>query len=147
MARDRIATPVYAGSIPVGTSDCKLTKDAMSYKDKSKQREYQLRWMSERRRSWFKDKVCARCGTTKNLQMDHVNSKTKVSHRIFSWRAERRLVELAKCQVLCCGCHKKKTLQFDIRRTDHGRRWMYSYYKCRCDLCRECKRLSNKKYR
>jgi hypothetical protein len=121
--------------------------ECMPWADRFKTLDYQRRWLAERRRAWFSGKVCAWCGTTEDLQLDHIDPKTKISHRIFSLGDERRLAELAKCQVLCGGCHKKKTFEFDTRRTEHGASAMYQTYKCRCSLCREWKRLSNKKYR
>jgi uncharacterized protein YnzC (UPF0291/DUF896 family) len=43
------------------------------------------------------------------LQVDHINNKEKISHRIWSWSEKRRNEELAKCQALCLICHKEKT--------------------------------------
>jgi hypothetical protein len=41
--------------------------------------------------------------------MDHVDPATKEHHSIWSWRKDRREIELAKCQVLCFECHKQKS--------------------------------------
>ncbi len=83
----------------------------MPYKDPEKQREYQRQWIANRREDFFSDKWCVECGSIENLELDHINSSTKVSHNIWSWSEERRDVELAKCQVLCHDCHKKKTTE------------------------------------
>lgn len=71
-------------------------------------------WIAQRRADWFAGKSCLRCGT--DLQLDHIDSEQKVDHRIWSWSAERREVELAKCQVLCEPCHKWKTEACDENR-------------------------------
>jgi hypothetical protein len=79
------------------------------YKDPEKQREYQRRWMANRRAEFFKGKCCVKCGATKNLEIDHINPETKIDHRVWSWSQSRRDAELAKCQVLCAACHELKT--------------------------------------
>lgn len=66
--------------------------------------------IAERRALWFLENgPCRLCGSWDNLQVDHIDPTWKVSHRIWSWRADRRSAELAKCQVLCVKCHKAKT--------------------------------------
>jgi hypothetical protein len=98
------------------------------------QREYQRRWKATRRAEWFKDKKCCRCGSTKNLELDHIDPSTKVDHQIWTWSQQKRDVELAKCQVLCKDCHKVKTridlIAMDInsrlRKNDvSGKAWCY----------------------
>ena len=118
----------------------------MPYANTEKQRQYQREWKAERKKEWFKGKKCARCGSTHNLELDHIDSSKKVSHNIWSWSEERRLAELEKCQVLCEECHMKKTLA-DRPKTEHGCAGMYQLHKCRCEECREWKRLSDAKYR
>lgn len=81
----------------------------MPYKDKDQQREYQRLWMQRRRDSFFSGKICESCGSVKDLQLDHRDPRKKVSHRIWSWSADRREAEVDKCQVLCTTCHKLKT--------------------------------------
>ncbi len=80
----------------------------MPYKDIEKQRAYQREWVAKRRQAWFQDKKCP-CGSTERLELDHINPRDKEDHKIWSWSAERRNAELAKCQALCYYCHKKKT--------------------------------------
>lgn len=81
----------------------------MGYSDPDEQRKYQREWIAKRRTEWFKDHPCVDCGATTGLQLDHVNLDLKVSHRIWSWKLERRLAELAKCVSRCRPCHVGKT--------------------------------------
>ena len=50
------------------------------------------------------------CDSTENLQFDHIRREDKVDHRIWSWSKERRLAELAKCQLLCEYHHVEKSM-------------------------------------
>lgn len=81
----------------------------MPYKDPARQREYMRTWVAKRRADWFQGKVCVECGSTENLELDHLDPATKVTHAIWSWSTERRERELAKCRPLCQECHKKKS--------------------------------------
>lgn len=81
----------------------------MPYKDPTRRREYSRQWIADRRASWFAGKICALCGGMQDLELDHTDPTTKVSHRIWSWSEARREAELAKCRVLCKACHGKKS--------------------------------------
>jgi hypothetical protein len=81
----------------------------MPYKNKEKQRQCQRIWLQQRRDSFFCDKKCVICNSKKDLQLDHKNPETKISHKIWSWAEDRRSKELERCQVLCKECHKEKT--------------------------------------
>lgn len=81
----------------------------MPYADPAQQREYQRLWRQRRRAAYFADKACVVCGSTDNLELDHLDPTQKVSHKIWSWSEQRRLVELVKCQVLCRPCHAEKS--------------------------------------
>jgi 5-methylcytosine-specific restriction endonuclease McrA len=118
----------------------------MPYKNKEKQKEYQRKYVAERRASYFADKVCVECGSNKRLQLDHVDPKQKTEHRIWSWSDARRMSEIAKCQILCLSCHKKKTYSQRSRVGTHlsGAFWSRG---CRCEECRTYKRISMRKYR
>lgn len=84
----------------------------MPYKDPDKQRLFVRTWMADRRRAWLHaNGPCKRCGSRQNLRVDHIDPKTKKSHKVWSWSEKRRLEELAKCQVLCLACHRKKTVE------------------------------------
>lgn len=65
--------------------------------------------MRRRRADFFDGKACAHCGSYERLELDHVDPTKKVTHRVWSWSAKRRAVEIAKCQVLCHACHLAKT--------------------------------------
>lgn len=83
----------------------------MPYKDKNQRNEYQKAWMARRRQDWLSDKSCVDCGSTKDLQVDHVDASTKISHRVWSWSDERRLAELDKCVTRCSTHHREKTIK------------------------------------
>lgn len=88
----------------------------MPYSDSEKQREYQREWIARRRAEWVKSNgPCADCGTWEDLEIDHVDASTKVTHRVWSWSRRRREEELAKCVVRCGPCH-------DIKTTTNGER-------------------------
>jgi hypothetical protein len=82
----------------------------MPCKTKEIQKAYQRKWVAKRRSEWLlQHGPCIQCGSWHKLQVDHIDPSTKVSHSIWSWTKKRREEELAKCQVLCCDCHSKKT--------------------------------------
>lgn len=86
--------------------------DRMPYSDPARQREYQNEWMKRRRQEWLDENgPCIDCGTWDDLQVDHVDAAVKMTHRIWSWSAERRVAELAKCVVRCDPCHRVKTVR------------------------------------
>ena len=102
-------------------------------------REYKRQWRAARRAAYFADKACVRCGSIENLQLDHIDRNTKVTHNIWSWSKERRETELSKCQVLCADCHKIKTNEDFNYGLKHGTLQGYDYWKCRCDECKTYK--------
>ena len=88
----------------------------MPIKDLEARRTYQREWTRKRREDYFKDKFCVGCGSKDNLELDHKDRATKISHRIWNWSEARRNEELAKCQVLCNNCHLEKTKKEDSYR-------------------------------
>ena len=95
-------------------------------RDKEKQHAAQHRWYEEvvkpRKAKWFEENgPCKKCGGEENLELHHKDPTQKESHRIWSWKAERRLVELAKCIVLCSECHDL----VHIRACPAGTLWCY----------------------
>lgn len=98
-------------------------------------REYRRLWMRRRRADYFDGKVCAHCGSDGPLELDHIDPELKVHHAIWSWRADRRNAELAKCQPLCTECHKTKTFLQTHGERSHGEVRMYKRGGCRCQLC------------
>jgi len=109
----------------------------MPYKNRAEQNAYQRNWVAERRRLWFRNKVCANCGTKEHLELDHIDPTQKVDHRIWSWSWARIIAETAKCQVLCQSCHIEKTMKERDAGLVHGTNNGYEYYKCRCESCRK----------
>lgn len=68
--------------------------------------------MRNRRQSWIDENgPCIDCGSTENLEVDHVNAKTKQYNpaQIWSRRKDVRDAELIKCVVRCNSCHVLKT--------------------------------------
>lgn len=123
----------------------------MPYADKKKQREYQKQWMFNRRKQWFdKNGPCALCESWTDLQLDHKNRKLKVSHKIWSWRKDRREKELAKCRPLCKTCHQERHVRDgSVWPVTHGTRNRY-YAGCRCPACtaantKHCRELREKR--
>lgn len=110
----------------------------MSYSDKDAQREYQRKWIAKRRLTWLDSHgPCVRCGSVEDLEVDHIDASTKVSHSVWSWRQSKRDEELAKCQVLCHSCHLIKTAECGDRGESaaHGKQRRYEVHSCRCDVC------------
>lgn len=94
------------------------------------------------RAAWFEGRVCANCGVSGELHLDHIDPRQKVTNVIWGWAPKRREIELAKCQTLCVPCHKEKTRQ-QLPITHgisaafrHGTPVMYNKHRCRCGLCR-----------
>lgn len=91
--------------------------------------------------------VCVRCGSTEDLETDHVNSAEKsfdVSRNL-NRRWEVLVTELDKCQLLCHSCHREKTVECGeaggggnrLAEVPHGTFSGYVYWKCRCESCRQ----------
>lgn len=87
----------------------------MPYADPDAKRAYQREWWNRRRTEWIAEHgPCIDCGGAVDLEVDHVDASTKVSHRIWSWSKVRREAELAKCVVRCHDCHgRKSTIERD----------------------------------
>ena len=114
----------------------------MPYKDKDKQRAYNLARMQCRRKKWFAENgPCNGCGSPNNLELDHIDPRKKVSHRVWSWSEQRLIEELLKCQILCKKCHKQKTRWQGLAKMTHGTISMYTNLRCRCKACRRAKSL------
>lgn len=111
----------------------------MNYADPATQREYQRKyqreWMRRRRAEYLAGKTCAWCGDDGPLEVDHIDPAQKISHRIWSWSAERRTAELSKCQILCVDCHDVKTWNVDRGLRACGTTAKYRRG-CRCADCR-----------
>lgn len=93
--------------------------------------------MKKKRAAWIQENgPCKNCGSSLNLEVDHIDATTKSFSpaRIWGLRKDRAEDELKKCQVLCHECHLSKT-KVDMRlRLKHG---TDSFYRngCRCKEC------------
>lgn len=117
----------------------------MPFANKSDRMAYQRNWIADRRMAFFAGKSCVKCGSTADLELDHVDPSLKVTHRIWSWSVARRNAELAKCQVLCSDCHLEKT----VNESQTARCGDASMYRrgCRCDKCKLAQRERMRDYR
>jgi hypothetical protein len=86
----------------------------MPYADARLQRLFQRDWCRNRRAKAveLKGGKCKRCKATSNLEFHHRNPEEKEDHRIWSWKWERILAEIAKCDLLCTDCHSKHTTKY-----------------------------------
>ena len=101
-----------------------------------KHRARNLKTYHKNRKEWLAlNGPCRKCGSWEDLQVDHIDEKLKVSHRIWTNSKENREKELAKCQVLCEDCHKAKTRGYTAV-TAHGTSAQYRRG-CKCDLCKK----------
>jgi len=115
----------------------------MPPKDRDKYNAYMRGYLTKRYRDLMDEckeslgGACAECGTTDDLEFDHVDKTTK-EFTITDGMAVSRprlFEELRKCQLLCTSCHKKKTSAERFAELKHGRAGMYKRG-CRCDECR-----------
>ena len=71
-----------------------------------------MKTKAEKRSEWLSNRgSCVKCGSSENLEIDHIDPRTK-SRRIqdvWGLSAKNREAELAKCQILCRTCHIKKS--------------------------------------
>jgi hypothetical protein len=94
------------------------------------------------------------CGSTHDLEFDHIDPTTKLfvlsgCNLDKSWDIILR--EHAKCVLYCHECHLHKTREFDemggipVNKNNepyhHGTARMYSETGCRCDHCKQAKRM------
>jgi hypothetical protein len=77
---------------------------------------------------------CVKCGSTENLEIDHIDRRTKSIDvtRFCSVSREKFLAELPLCQLLCTDHHKEKTIA--ERSVPHGG-GLTGKKNCRCELC------------
>lgn len=79
--------------------------------------------------------VCVQCGTSENLEFDHIDRSTKSFEVTTGWTRKLSLFmeELTKCQLLCAEHHLDKTRK--ERGVSHGG-GVWGKNKCPCDPCR-----------
>jgi 5-methylcytosine-specific restriction endonuclease McrA len=91
---------------------------------------------------------CAECGSTEELEIDHIDPTTKtrgLDIRSTQVRRELWLAELAKCQLLCGPHHHTKTArEQSAQRAQHGTAWRYERKGCRCDICKDAQATRQK---
>ena len=110
----------------------------MPFKTKEKAQAYRMRYYRENykpnRLAFFAEKSCGHCGTVKKLELCHVDHSTKIDSSIWEWGDKKRLAEIAKCIILCSGCHRKLDNTKPLKHgTIHG--YQSSVWRCRCKLC------------
>lgn len=109
---------------------------------------------------------CQQCGSTNTLEFNHrdrVEKAFSLSGAGLDKAWDKILAELAKCELLCSECHARYTKsQYDngeiipwnkgrsqttrLELTwEHGTARMYSERKCKCEWCRQAKRLYRNK--
>ena len=61
---------------------------------------------------YFKTHPCLDCGETDPvvLEFDHVRDKSfEITAKLITYRWQRILDEMAKCEVVCANCHRRRT--------------------------------------
>ena len=113
--------------------------------DKEYMRKYMLNRYYEKRNEFiilFGGK-CIKCGSTEELEFDHIDPSTKQFNISDAWkfnnRNEKLQIELDKVQLLCSSCHKEK------HKSPHGT--LARYRDCKCELCLTVKREYMREYR
>lgn len=119
----------------------------MPHKDADAANAFARAWRAKRRAEWVASRggACEQCGSTTDLEVDHIDPATKLYNpgQVWTARAEIREAELAKCQVLCKSCHLEKSWGHQMH--VHGTRAMYTKHKCRCEECRAWRAADHKR--
>ncbi len=86
---------------------------------------------------------CVQCGSQDQLEFDHIDPTSKAFTITTKWNKSFEYVqpELDKCQLLCTGCHKTKTLtDKNLQSAMNGKHGTTSTYRyCgppKCDACK-----------
>lgn len=113
-------------------------------------RAYQLEWITKRRLNWLAENgPCKFCGSVVELEVHHNDPTQKLMNPSLLWSLAptnpKRILELAKCIVLCEKCHLKETKKQKQKDIIHGSATMYRYG-CRCKLCRQAASLDRRNY-
>ena len=126
----------------------------MPYSDPNQQIEYQRQYHPDYDRRRYEEKHallvkelggrCARCGSTDDLEFDHIDPSTKAFSIKAHWNRPLEALrdELAKCQLLCQPHHKEK----HHRVPACGTRGSYGAG-CRCEKCVGVQRDYMRKWR
>jgi hypothetical protein len=117
-------------------------------------RTYNRERARRRKADWIEENgPCRKCGSNKDLEVDHIDPSLKSFSPSFTEGKEKLLTELSKCQVLCHNCHLAKSKangelgggQNKIINPSHGTWAMYTNFKCRCEKCAQWLRLYRQK--
>jgi 5-methylcytosine-specific restriction endonuclease McrA len=81
--------------------------------------------------------ICKSCGSTKKLEIDHIDPDLKSFSVGSGWSRSDFFEELKKCQLLCSSCHKNKTFGPIRKKRKHGTHAMHTRGKCRCQQCKD----------
>ena len=88
-------------------------------------------WRRRIKEQW--DNQCAYCGSTENLQFDHLdkhNKRGNVTTILYTRGFDEALEEAKKCQLLCDKCHRiKTTIHHDNQSLLYGTRIAKVEYK------------------
>ncbi len=121
--------------------------------DREYMRVYMLRRYHRRRNKAIADLggKCKQCDSTCNLEIDHIDSKSKSYNiaKIMTSGSDKILIaELAKCQILCRKCHEEKSIiDAGNSRAKHGTSSMYTHYKCKCEPCRLARNADSRRWK
>jgi 5-methylcytosine-specific restriction endonuclease McrA len=94
---------------------------------------------------------CILCGSTENLEFDHIDRRTKACSigKLWTYSEEKLQAELRKCQILCRECHLRKTTAEKLesgQKVHHGG-GLTGKKNCYCSLCKPLKVVYNMNYR
>jgi len=126
----------------------------MPVKDKAAYNEYMRQYMLRKYHKQRKKIIkalggkCQKCGSKKNLELDHENKDTKMHDVARCWSEVVWKEEIKKCQLLCKSCHTIKSIEergMNVAKGTHGTLSAYRY--CKCELCKGAKREYNRERR
>lgn len=115
-------------------------------------RNYMLRRYHERRNKAieFLGGKCIHCGKTEDLELDHIDPKTKSFEigKLWSVAEVGFWAEVKKCQLLCKAAHADKSIIDSGKKSakeTHGTLSSYRY--CKCTECKEAKSKHSREQR